>query len=61
MFCGVMFAEGEEALDRLRERRTSVEYQRLNDEARQVMHSITIIKPPAYLRSISVDSASSRK
>nr|ABK23285.1 unknown [Picea sitchensis] len=51
--------EAEEALSRLRERRASAEFQPSNDEARQVTQSITIIKPPGYLRSLSLDSPSS--
>lgn len=51
--------EIEEGLNRLRERRSSAEFQQLNDEARQVTQSITIVKPPGYLRSLSVDTPSS--
>lgn len=49
----------DEGLNRLKERRSSAELQQLNDEARQVTQSITILKPPAYLRSLSVDTPSS--
>nr|ACN41230.1 unknown [Picea sitchensis] len=51
--------ELEEALSRLRERRASADFQRLNDEAKQVTQSITIMKPPGYLRSLSVDTTTS--
>jgi hypothetical protein len=51
--------EVEEGLNRLKERRASAEFQQLNDEAKQVTQSITIIKPPGYLRSLSLDSPSS--
>jgi len=51
--------EDEEGLTRLNNRRASAELQRSNDEARQVTQSITILKPPGYLRSLSVDSPSS--
>jgi len=51
--------ETEEGLTWLRERRASAEYQQSNDEARQVTQSITIMKPPHYLRSLSLDSPSS--
>nr|ABK21467.1 unknown [Picea sitchensis] len=50
--------EGKVSLRRLRERRASVQFQRLNDEAIQVTQSITIIKRP-YLHSPSMDSPSS--
>jgi len=49
----------EEALSRLRKCRVSAECQRSNDEARHVTQIITIIKPPGYLRSLSLDSPSS--
>lgn len=49
----------EEGLHRLTERRASAEFQQLNDEAKQVTQSITIMKPPGYLRSLSLDSPSS--
>lgn len=51
--------EAEEGLTWLRERRASAEYQQSNEEARQVTQSISIIKPPLYLRSLSLDSTSS--
>ena len=52
-----IFAEAEEDLSRLSERmRMSAENQRSNDDARQVTQSITIVKPPGYLRSLSLDS-----
>lgn len=57
IFCGGISAEGKEALKELKERRASVEFQRMNDKSIQVSHSITIIKPP-YLRSLSMDSPS---
>lgn len=51
--------EVEEGLSMLSKRRASAEYQQSNDEARQLTQGITIIKPPGYLRSLSVDTASS--
>jgi len=51
--------EVEEGLSRWRERRASAEFQQLNDEARTVTQSITILKPPGYLRSLSLDIPSS--
>lgn len=48
--------ETEEGLGRLRELRANTEFQRSNDEVKKVTQSITIIKPPGYLRSLSLDS-----
>lgn len=48
--------EAAEALSRLTEHRANAEFQPSNDEKKQVTHSITIIKPPGYSRSLSLDS-----
>ncbi|KAH9305761.1 hypothetical protein KI387_010165, partial [Taxus chinensis] len=48
--------EADEAVRRLRERRSSAEIERSSEEATQVTRSITMLKPP-YLRNISVDNS----
>jgi len=52
-------APGEEGLSTLRKCRASAQYQLSNDEKSRVTQSITIIKPPGNLRSLSLDIPSS--
>jgi len=57
----ISIPEAEECLSmQLRERRGSAKYQKSNDEAIPVTQSITVIKPPHNLRSLSIDSPSSQ-
>lgn len=54
-FCDIWLTGAEEALRRIKQRRSSAEFDRANEEIGQVTRSITMVKPP-YLRSLSVDN-----